>query len=610
MGFLFLSLLTSLGNSPEWKGLLQYQKSTIGLERSEVDGDEFFFSRQGATDPVDELKKTIEAFQKPVVEDQDHEDNSHAICKYPSRFRFVQEHFHLKNLPAPKCKSYHNYRSRIQTKKLSVVFSSYYLGSASSAFGHSFLRFSGTNENELFDTGINFAATPTTSNPILYALDGLIGVFPATFSAQPYFYKVREYNDFESRDLWSYGLNLTQAERDAILDHLWELGNTHYNYFYFNENCSYHILRAIEGAVPRIHFFDHRPVYLIPSASIKLIYSVPGMVTDIAYRPSIRSTAFARYAALTSEQQQDVLHAIREKSVPTTQVKNVAVLDTLMDAIDLNYASELIAADPMITAWKQNVLQARASIEEVSNPQEVVTPSNESPHLGHGSKRLVLGYGERALNASKSETFLKMQLRASHHDLLDPSIGYPRHLHIDFGRVGFEYLNQSKRFLLDELDLVDLTALSLNHPLISKISYAGRIGYHRSWIADCSDPLHCGAIRVKAGVGETYSFLKNHTVYFMLSGEPSYGFDYVGSKFKILTGPELNFLFEFTPSLKLLLQGKAGYRIFADHPFGTESSAETRFVFGNRFGLDLRAEIATQAAQALSEFSVKGMYYF
>lgn len=75
----------------------------------------------------------------------------------------------------------------------------------------------GETSNALLDYGLNHAAHPTTLNPILYPIMGLSGMFPGMISMMPYYVKVQEYNNAESRDLWEYDLNLTPAEISMML---------------------------------------------------------------------------------------------------------------------------------------------------------------------------------------------------------------------------------------------------------------------------------------------------------------------------------------------------------------------------------------------------------
>jgi hypothetical protein len=37
----------------------------------------------------------------------------------------------------------------------------------------------------------------------------------------------------------------------GLLMHAWELGNASFDYFFFKENCSYHLLSLLEYADPR-----------------------------------------------------------------------------------------------------------------------------------------------------------------------------------------------------------------------------------------------------------------------------------------------------------------------------------------------------------------------
>ncbi len=581
--------LQELGQSDVWKALLQYQKNIFGFESSEVVGRSFFLAEDGRTNPVSELKATLLALQNPKLSDPDDAKYKHPICLFPARLQFLLEKLHLKrsDFPTPVCKDYEAFRSRVRTNRVGVVFSSYYAGNASSIFGHSFLRFSGTNENELFDTGINFSANPTTENPVLYAIYGLTGVFPSTFSAQAFYYKVREYNDFESRDLWTYNLNLSEGEKNFLLDHIWELGNSYYDYYYFNQNCSYHILRAIEGAIPRIHFWSHRPLDVIPSETIKLLNRVPGLVTSISYRPSVRSKAFYRYSQLSEREKQALLKSLQTRTVPEGDVR---VLDTLMDTFDLKPAKSTSSE----TEYKDAVLAKRAALPDVSDELHVPPPWNESPEKGHGSKRAVVSYGS---------DYLDLEMRASHHDLLDPSLGYPEFLHIDLGKVALRYRTDDRRLELKELDFVDLTALTIEHPLYSKLSYEGRLGMFR-------DPLDRAVWETRAGLGKAYPFLKEHTFFVMLDLVPQYSSEFQASKYRMTIEPNANLLLEFSSSTKMMLQGFLGATTYEAAPLEGRAQIELRHTFESTLGVGGAYVIGAQDAQHFDQWTLKLLYYF
>src|SRR5690606_41368354 len=56
-----------------------------------------------------------------------------------------------------------------------------------------------------------------TDNPLLYSLRGLLGGFPGRYQLVPYFLKVQEYNNAESRDLWTYELDFSPEQIRSLL---------------------------------------------------------------------------------------------------------------------------------------------------------------------------------------------------------------------------------------------------------------------------------------------------------------------------------------------------------------------------------------------------------
>jgi hypothetical protein len=611
----------SLGHSSEWKALLHYQNPKIGTESSEVGSAAFFLSKTGSTEPEQELIATIKAVQEPTPSEPttDQKENKkhdqHAACRFPSRLRFILNHFPTLKIPPVNCHAYQAFRSRIATDRVGIVFSSYYLGSASSAFGHTLLKFSGKNENELFDSGINFSAYPTTQNPVLYALYGLIGIFPSGFSAQPFYYKIREYNDFESRDLWTYELNLNALQREKLLEHLWDLSDATFPYYYLSENCSYHIMRAIESANPEFHFFDSIPLYLIPSESIRMLTNIPGLVKNIEFRSSIRNIAFHRYEKLNSNQREQLVTLLNSSPVngsrDPSQLNPVdtQTLDALIDAVDLNHAQKIVSKEPEITDWKQTILKNRSARPEVTHSRpKIEAPANEAPHLGHGSRRMVVSREFREGPSMFSSTHV--QYRASHHDLLDPSVGFPRQLHIDFARIGFQWVEKQRRLLLDELTIVDLTALSPDHPIYSGISYSARFGFQRSYFPDCRDPAFCPSIGIQGGVGKNFSPTSWSDFVFLLNTAPQFSPVYDGSRIKFSVSPTVIGLAEISSTLKLKWTTTTNYTFLTQNRLGLSSSIDIRKVFANVFGLEIGALRALQGASSLNQLNLKVMAYW
>ncbi len=504
----------------EWRRLILYHSTWTGGWKSESDGQAFFVSPDGRKNPQAELEATLRGFfdSNPRVL-QDPKTEPQAVrCQFPARWNFLSTALGLKDadLPASDCSGFKNFQQRLNAHSVTLVFSAYYVNSASSAFGHTLLRInqqsSGANSGrELIDMGINYAANPTTSNAALYALMGMLGGFPGTFSNMHYYYKVREYADFESRDLWEYNLKLTQPEVEQLVAHIWELGSTYFDYYYFDENCSYHLLALLDAAAPRLNLLKRLHFYVIPIDTVKAVTNEPGLLGDIQLRPSIHSQLTARLATLDNAGLKTFEHLLNKKSFEMADIQNLSpvlgaqVLDAVADGIDFQYTKELLARDATIISWKQNLLVARSRLPMTPS---IVAKSAVStrPDLSHNSLRLSLGGGRDRNN----EAYGHAQVRFALHDWLDPEEGYPALSSVEFMRLTGRYEEENQKVRLEDLRLVAVSSLAPLTRYSRSLSWSFQLGADRIQDERCGD---CLAPMGSWAGGGAFSLSSNLTAY-------------------------------------------------------------------------------------------------
>src|SRR6185312_4314588 len=289
---------TKLYETLQWRKLLHFEpQGLFGHLSSQVDSPNFFLAPNGSDNMQSEMAADIRAFWSTA----DAAEPDRARCRFPARYMFIKQSLksEIHQWPDGPCPRFEKYFDALRGVSVSLVFSSYFLNNPSSAFGHTFLRINKApaqdgNRYELLDYGINYAANVDTSNALFYAIKGMFGMFPGTFTSVPYYYKVREYNNAESRDLWEYELNITPAEVDMLVAHLWELGPSWINYWYLTENCSYHMFTILEAAAPRLNLTGQLKKWVIPSDTIQVVWNTPGLVKGYYFRPSVRTELFAR----------------------------------------------------------------------------------------------------------------------------------------------------------------------------------------------------------------------------------------------------------------------------------------------------------------------------
>ncbi|MEK7691728.1 MAG: DUF4105 domain-containing protein, partial [Bdellovibrionota bacterium] len=292
----------------EWRRLLFYRSRWLRSASSVVDDPRFFLSESGQINPATEMRATLRAF----FESTEAVGDESAYCRFPARVAFLNRRYpdlaSAFPIPVQKCPKWDEFRNGLPAKRISLVFSSYFPNNAGSLFGHTLLRFhlqaTGKErpEQALLDIGVNYAANVDTGNPLLYMFRGLTGGFQGSFSVMPYYMKIQEYNNAESRDLWEYELDLDTAEVQQILASLWEIGKINLRYWYLDENCALLILQLLETARTDVYLTDSLHAWVIPSDAARRVsqYGPTGFVKAVRFRPSNLLKYESRFNALSA----------------------------------------------------------------------------------------------------------------------------------------------------------------------------------------------------------------------------------------------------------------------------------------------------------------------
>ena len=486
----------------EWLRLVHYRKKR-GSYQSEADNAAFFAAADGKTNPENEMVETLRAFFKtakrpmglPGVDDMS------AQCQYPARLKWFIRELQMPSeaLPKETCQQLEDFRGKVRARSATLIFSGYFVNNPSTVFGHVLLRLNRDEAgrgSELLDMGVNYAANMTTSNPILYAVMGMTGMFRGTFTAIPYYYKVREYSDAESRDLWEYDLDLKLDEIEILVDHLWEMGSTFFDYYYFDENCAYHLLALLEAAAPRLNLVDRVPFYVIPVDSVKAVTEEPGLVSRVRYRPSTQRQLTERFETL-SPRERALFLRVRDADKPAevviaqtglTPEEAAHVLDAVLDHIDYRFFRELVLkTDPAAAARKQNVLITRAKLP-VTGEVKVPFSDRDRPDRSHASGRWWIAGGTRDADTGQAGA-VDAEVRYALHGLMDPHDGYLPNSVVEFWRMQGRFIPSTSRAELHSFSLFTVSSLSPLTRLESPLAWRIEVGAHRVRDRRCENCL-------------------------------------------------------------------------------------------------------------------------
>ncbi|WP_338496798.1 DUF4105 domain-containing protein [Pseudomonas sp. WP18] len=465
--------LQQLANDRFWISLGHYETAKLGGWRSYISDKKFFLAPDGNQHPDRELTATLQALYGPASAGQ-----QHAQCVYPARTRWLKAQLKLTDLPAVDCSEFNQWFKDVSPHSAVMIFPAAYLNSPSSMFGHTLLRIDQadvqSDKTALLSYAINFGAyIEGSDNSILYAWKGLMGGYPGLFALVPYQEKLSEYRSLENRDLWEYRLNLSQVETERMVEHVWELKQIQFDYFFFDENCSYRLLELLQVARPSLRLTEQFPLTAIPTDTVKAVKDA-GLVESIQYRPSRERELLSRAEPLSDDEQQWVLKVSADQQQLQADAFKALPRDRQALIVDAAYRLERYRAngqerDPQRSQRSFELLRA---INQNPAP-ELDIPQPGLPEDGHESRTWQAGLGTRGDRA-----FGEYGLRMAYHDLNDNAESFPLGAQIEILQLKLRQY-EGNDWQVQQLDLATIRSLTPRNELLQPWSWQVTGGLER-----------------------------------------------------------------------------------------------------------------------------------
>ncbi|MGA4322237.1 DUF4105 domain-containing protein [Ectopseudomonas hydrolytica] len=483
-----------LADDPYWIALGHYETGKLGGWRSYVDDEAFFLAADGASNPGAELVATVRALYQPAEL-----GDRHPQCVYPARTRWLRERLALTDLPSPDCAEFRAWFKDVNPHSTVLVFPAAYLNSPSSMFGHTLLRIDqpdiDSHNTALLSYALNFGAfIEGDDNSILYAWRGLMGGYPGLFALVPYREKLSEYSRLENRDLWEYRLNLTPEETGRMVEHVWELKQIRFDYFFFDENCSYRLLELLEIARPGIELTERFPITAIPTDTVRAVKDA-GLIERIDYRPSRERELLARAQPLQADEEvwvlrlsQDPAHLEDADYLALPDERRALIQDAAFRLVRYHASNEERSANA------QRSFQLLSAINR-NPPPSLQLERPPLPEAGHQSRTWQLAGGSRDERA-----FAEYGLRMAYHDLNDNLDGFQLGAQIEILQLKLRQY-EGNHWQLQRLDLANIRSLTPRNALLQPLSWQVGGGLERVLGEDGDTPL---VGHISGGAGATW----------------------------------------------------------------------------------------------------------
>jgi hypothetical protein len=333
---------------------------------------------------------------------------------------------------------------------------------------------------------------------------GIFGLYPGYFSVMPYYDKVKQYGDWENRDIWEYPVDLTDDELHLMLAHVWELLGVPFVYYFFDDNCSYQLLALLEVARPGLRLTPEYPAWVIPVDTLRTAAGREGLLTVPSYRPS-PATRIRYDASLLADDERRLARAIAlgDEPVDTAALTALApstraeVLTLAYEHLRYLYLAKDISREA--SAPRSRELLVALSAVQGADPLPAPPVPRTRPDEGHPIARLGFGAGVR-----DDEPFVEISLRAVFHSLSDPSGGYLPGANLDLVRSALRYEPERGELRIEEVALLDVTSLTPRDRFLRPISWTFGTGWRTRLLSDGSgdglDPEGVAYLRGGAGL--------------------------------------------------------------------------------------------------------------
>ncbi len=582
----------------------------LSSNKSIVDDPKFFISPQGKKNPQLELDESIKKLFNSDPNQVSNQD--HLQCKFPARYHWLKKNIKDfgDNSIDVDCKELKNFMSTLSYEKISLVFSNYFINHPSSMAGHTFLRIHRYKNNSsyvddagLLDHVLNFSAVVGEDvNPVIYPIAGLMGGYQGYFSLQPYYQKIQEYSNYESRDLWEYELKTTPEQIYFFKLLMWEISHIYIDYYFFDDNCSFILLVLLENLYPEKDLTSQFLLYATPPDTLRALTTHQELITNVTYRPSIL-TRYLNRINILSVKEYEAFFKISQTDV--SDLKNfdasaqVRILDASLDYID--YKNHLPGSNQNSDdALRNKLLSLRAKIPIATQlDTQQMKKHSSPPDIGHDSHRVGMWGGVK----KDKDLFLDINWRPALHDIKSNAAGYSNSMEISFFDTWLRW-DKSKisRFNFHPFSI---TSLPESYPLFPKYAWQLDLQYENEKKNCYIERKSCEAIYGSYSFGKAIHFIPGKFYSYGLLGVDLGNQLDLAREFFMGGNIHLGVLGDYK-NFKLSLSSKGSQKYFKKDKFSILTYELSFISYANK-NLEIRCELISR--NYTSEVKVGLVYY-
>lgn len=449
----------SLYDQRLWRQLLYYDEGLFSI-KSKADGESFFLAKDGVSNPRSEMFADIEALLSKVEKGN---EKQHFACRFPARTLFLNHALAMdhEDFHQIQCKDYATFKESFKAKGISLVYATTNMNEPASMFGHIMLLFNQDDDDLMDDLVVSYGANPN-EGALAQAYKGVFGGYQGFIEVSTFKQKMIFYNQVEQRNLWSLRLKSTSDALERMIAHLWEFNQTHFDYYYFDENCAYYNQHVLQVAYPDLKLTDDLGAFVLPSESVYELLKYEDLITNVYFFSAIKNV-FEGGMAQVDDQGKSTIKALADQpNLPIPKPNASLHLDqNRYDATILKSALHLYWTK--IYQQKMKASPEDFKISQVLEQRLVATgidplltePDFTNPSIGLKPHAILSGGGFHGQKA-----FGHLQFRPLLHTLSEGPLSYAPFSEIQFLSATLRTSFDSVNLWLDQVTLA--SAYSFN----------------------------------------------------------------------------------------------------------------------------------------------------
>lgn len=574
---------------------------------SEVSYSGYFLAEQGKTDLKKEMQHNIQALFLSA------EPNQSVRCKFPARSSWLMQQLDIseQQLPAVSCPDLEKWLGEVKPYQATLIYATDFMGNPSSMFGHTLLRLDPKDQQQLnlISYAVNYAATVNSNDNWSFAWKGLTGQYPGEYSLMPYYRKVKEYGDFESRDLWEYELNLSPQETRFLVQHLWEMQNVSFPYYFINDNCSYRLLGLFDLVRPELNLQKQFNSTAIPIETLKVVEQ-QGLVKQKVYRPALETQllaqsrqhgkALAKSAHQLAYAEADIMPSILQDYSAENQAK---ILEMAYDHLYLDFLRQKV--DESFSQPRFRKLLGLRSQLNVEKQRKAPKRPKTDPVQSHHAHNISIQAGQ-----VQGESFIQLGHRQAYHDLVDPQGGFRTGTQLLFLDGALQYRDSELK--LEHLDLLTVNSYNPVNPFNTPLSWGFNLGWQQEALdahGRFSENEQHGVASLKTQVGYSWANAsREHLCYAQMQTQLQVG-KALDQGWRVGAGPTVGCQNIWSDHMNSLVQVELPYWEDSHH-WHLKLNTQLQYAFNPQHALRLSWTYQQQQSKDWDQWSLGLIRYF